>query len=78
MRYLNPAEIACLAEVIRPQYRALVFIGAYGGLRIGELAGLCRSRVNLDAGTVDVAETSPRCRASCTVGRPRPGRAGAG
>jgi integrase len=24
MRYLNPAEIACLAEVIRPQYRALV------------------------------------------------------
>jgi hypothetical protein len=33
MRYLNPAEIACLAEVIRPQYRALVFVGAYGGLR---------------------------------------------
>ena len=52
----DPTEIACLAEVIRPQYRALVFLGAYGGLRIGELAGLRRSRVDLDAGTVDVAE----------------------
>jgi integrase len=39
MRYLNPAEIACLAEAIRPGYQALVFLGAYGGLRIGELAG---------------------------------------
>jgi hypothetical protein len=27
------------AEVIRPQYRVLVFVGAYGGLRFGELAG---------------------------------------
>ena len=57
MRYLNPAEIACLAEAIRPGYQALVFLGAYGGLRIGELAGLRRSRIDLDAGTVDVAET---------------------
>jgi integrase len=38
MRYLNPAEIADLADKIHPAYRALVFVGAYGGLRIGELA----------------------------------------
>jgi integrase len=57
MRYLNPAEIACLAEAIRPGYQALVSVGASGGLRIGELAGLRRSRVDLDAGTVNVAET---------------------
>ncbi len=56
MRFLNPAEIAYLAEVIRRPYRPLVLVGAYGGLRIGELAGLRRSRVDLDAGTVDVAE----------------------
>jgi integrase len=56
MRYLNPAEVACLAEAIRPGYRALVFVGAYGGLRIGELAGLRRSRVDLLRGTVRVAE----------------------
>ena len=39
------------AEVIRPQYRVLGFVGAYGGLRFGELAGLRRSRLDLDAST---------------------------
>jgi hypothetical protein len=78
MRYLNPAEIACLAEAIRPGYQALVFVGAYGGLRIGELAGLRRSRVDLDAGTVDVAETVVEVGAGCCWGRPRPAPAAAG
>jgi hypothetical protein len=40
MRYLNPVEVACLAEAIRPGDRALVLVGASGGLRIG----LARSR----------------------------------
>jgi integrase len=71
MRFLNPAAI-------RRPYRALVLVGAYGGLRIGELAGLRRSRVDLDAGTVDVAENVPRSRASFTAGHRRPGPAGAG
>ena len=35
MRYLNPAEIADLADKIHPAYRALVFVGACGGLRSG-------------------------------------------
>jgi integrase len=35
---LNPVEVARLAEVIGSRYRALVLLGAYGGLRIGELA----------------------------------------
>jgi integrase len=47
MRFLTPVEIARLADAIRPRYRALVLVGAYGGLRIGELAGLRRSRVDL-------------------------------
>src|SRR6266567_1422769 len=46
MRFLTPAEIVTLAGAIRPIYRALVFTGAYGGLRIGELAGLRRRRVD--------------------------------
>ena len=71
MRYLNPAEIACLAEVIRPQYRALVFVGAYGGLRFGELAGLRRSRVGLDAGTVDVAENITEVQGKLQSGPPK-------
>jgi integrase len=40
MRFLTPAEVATLADAIQPRYRALVLVGAYGGLRIGELAGL--------------------------------------
>jgi integrase len=83
MRFLTPAEIVTLAEAIRPTYRALVFVGAYGGLRIGELAGLRRGRVDLLRGTVSVAEVitevsgrlhfgPPKTRASCrTVGLPR-------
>ena len=71
MRYLNPVEVACLAEAIRPGYQALVFIGAYGGLRIGELAGLRRSRVDLDAGTVDVAETVVEVEGKLLFGPPK-------
>jgi hypothetical protein len=35
MRFLNPAEIAQLADKIRRAYRALVFVGAYGGSASG-------------------------------------------
>jgi integrase len=56
MRFLTPAEVARLADSIRPNYRALVLLGAYGGLRIGEMAGLRRGRVDLDQGMVEVVE----------------------
>jgi len=52
----SPVEIAHLADAIDPRYRARVLVGAYGGLRIGELAGLRRSRVDLTPGTIDVAK----------------------
>jgi integrase len=55
-RFLTPAEVARLADAIDPRYRALVLVAAYGGLRIGELAGLTRRRVDLLRGTVEVAE----------------------
>ena len=56
MRFLTPVEVARLADSIRPGYRALVLLGAYGGLRIGEMAGLRRGRVDLDQGMVEVVE----------------------
>jgi integrase len=40
MRFLSPAEVWKLADAIRPDYRALMLLGAFGGLRIGEMAGL--------------------------------------
>jgi integrase len=63
MRFLAPAEIVDLAEAIHPRYRTLVFVGAYGGLRIGELAGLRQSRVDLP-GRSPWPRSSPRSKAS--------------
>jgi integrase len=39
MRFLTPAEIVDLAEAIHARYQAPVFVGAYGGLRIGSWSG---------------------------------------
>ena len=71
MRFLTPAEVAALADAIAPRYRALVLVGAYGGLRIGELAGLRRSRVDLLRGTVQVAEIVVEVRGILHVGPPK-------
>jgi integrase len=57
MRFLSPAEVAELAEAIELPFRALVYLGAYGGLRVGEMLGLKAGRVDLLRGQVDVAET---------------------
>jgi integrase len=77
MRFLTSAEVATLADAIQPRYRALVLVGAYGGLRIGELAGLRRHRVDLLHGTVTVAEIVVEVRGVLHIGPPRPGPAGA-
>ena len=71
MRFLTPAQVATLADAIAPRYRALVLVGAYGGLRIGELAGLRRSRVDLLRGTVQVAEVVVEVRGVLHVGPPK-------
>lgn len=71
MRYLAPAEVASLADAIDPRYRALVFVGAYGGLRLGELAGLKRRRVDLLHGRVDVAEIVVEVRGTLHSGPPK-------
>jgi integrase len=71
MRFLNPVEVAQLADVIDTRYRALVLVAAYGGLRIGELAGLRRRRVDLLRGTVDVAEIVVEVRGELFMGPPK-------
>jgi hypothetical protein len=68
MRFLTPARVATLADAIASRYRALVLVGAYGGLRIGELAGLRRGRVDLLRGTVEVAEILTEVRGELFTG----------
>lgn len=58
MRFLAPAEIAASEAVISERYQALVFFDAYCGLRLGELAGLRRGRIDLLRRQVRVIETS--------------------
>jgi len=54
---LTPAQVADLAEAageVQPQYRTLVLLAAYGGLRWGECVGLGIGAVNILRATVTV------------------------
>jgi integrase len=53
----TPAEIAALADVIKPEYKAAVLLGAWAGLRRGEILGLFRDDIDLDNATVTVRRT---------------------
>jgi integrase len=48
-----------------------VFVGAYSGLRMGELAGLRQSRVDLLAGAVTVAESLTEVKGKPIAGPPK-------
>jgi integrase len=71
MRFLTPAEVDRLAGAIDSRYRALVLVSAYGGLRIGELAGLRRGRVAPGGTRVDVAEICVEVSGHLTYGPPK-------
>lgn len=71
MRFLTPGEVAQLADAIDQRYRNLVLVGAYGGLRAGELFGLRRDRVELMTGRVDVAEIAVEVRGRHYFGPPK-------
>jgi integrase len=71
MRFLSPQEVARLAAAIRPDYRALILLGAYGGLRIGEMAGLRRGRVDLAQGMVQVVEVVTEPIGKLHIGPPK-------
>ena len=71
MHFLDPDEIETLTRSMTPRYRALVLVAAYGGLRIGELAGLRRGRVNIPKGSIDVAEIVVEVEGKLTHGPPK-------
>jgi integrase len=54
---LSVAEVYQLAEAIAPHFRALVLLATFGNMRWGELAGLRRRNLDLDARTVRINET---------------------
>jgi integrase len=70
-RFLMPDEIARLADAMPERYRALVSVAAYSGLRIGELAGLKRHRINLMRRSIEVAEVVTEPKGHLTFGPPK-------
>jgi integrase len=50
------AELEAIAAAIEPRFRALVLLGAWSGLRYGELAGLTRQRIDPLHGVIHVRE----------------------
>lgn len=54
--FLDPAEIEDLAGAMPAAYRGLVYLGAYGGLRIGEMLGLRVKHINPLKSSVRVVE----------------------
>jgi len=73
-RLLSQAEVARLVDTMPPRYRALVLIGAYGGLRWGEAAGLSGVHVDLRRSCIMVDSTPLRSVGrSALVTNQRPG-----
>jgi integrase len=71
MRVLTPPEITSLAETINPRYSALVTFAAYSGLRLGEIAGLRRNRLDLTRHEVRVSEIAVEVRGELFRGPPK-------
>jgi integrase len=71
MRFLTPAEVQRLTDAMPHRYKALVLLGCFGGLRIGEIAGLDRRHVELSRKRVQVAQNAVEVQGVLHVGAPK-------
>jgi integrase len=70
-RFLTQDEVIKLASVIKPRYRVMVLVAAFGGLRFGELCALRRANVDPMRCTVSVKETLIDVNNRITFGPPK-------
>lgn len=71
MKFCTPAEVVTLADTIDDRFRVFVLTAAYSGLRLGELAGLRRGRVDFLRRRIDVAEIITEVRGELFEGPPK-------
>lgn len=65
-------QVFALADAVKPRYRGLVIVAAFSGLRRGELFGLRREHVDVDARTVSVqAQRQQLSSGELVVGPPK-------
>jgi integrase len=67
-RFLSQSEVERLVEVMPGRYLGLVLVGAYGGLRWGEAAGLTRANVDLRRSRIIVSTTAVEIGGKITLG----------
>lgn len=71
-RFLDADEVERLASAIAPPYRTFVLVGAYAGLRHGELAALRVKQVDMEVATIHVVATRTRTSdGSAGIGPPK-------
>ena len=68
---LSLAEVLRLADCIEGRYRVLVLLAVFGSLRFGELAGLRREDVDLDAAIVRVRRSVAEVKGRLVVKAPK-------
>ena len=66
-RYLSQLEVERLVDEMPRQYRALVLVGAYAGLRWGEAVGLRRRDIDPLRSRIHVASTAVELRGRVTL-----------
>ena len=66
-RYLSQSEVERLVDDMPHQYRALVLVGAYAGLRWGEAAGLRRRDIDPLRSRIRVTSTAVELRGQVTL-----------
>lgn len=71
MRFLTPAQVATLADAMDPRYRALVLVGAWCGLRAGEMFALRPANVDPLRRRLDVVETLVNVGGHLSFGPPK-------
>lgn len=69
-RVATPEEIKRLYDAMTPEYKAMVVVAAYGGLRLGELIGLRRHRLDFNANTIRVIEQVQQIKSDTFVTGP--------
>jgi len=70
-RILQLSDMHSLAEAIDPRFRALILVGAYAGLRLGEALGLTASNVNQVRRTLRVDQALSEVNGVITLGSPK-------
>jgi integrase len=71
MLFLTPKQVEALANKIDRRYKALVWLGAYSGLRRGELFGLKRERFDQLRSQIEVVENLIEVKGHISMGPPK-------